>query len=268
MGDKLAALQYWEKYLSAMKLNGLEKSVDFFIAQIQAGFSANESGLPTKALKYYNDALTNAKKFKNEQIWLGLLYLNRGNSLSILRRHSEALESYLVLLEMIKETPSLAEEVPHPYNNISIEYDFLGDQQKREFYLNKAILHAKDFYGKNSDEHMDCLANLAAFYADKNDYQKSININKKLIKILESEGRENIIPYINISKDYDRVGDDNLALKFSKLFLRKSISMNGEFHRFTSFAYDNLSRHLQEFGDKEKSLEPWPLRPTEIMKFY
>jgi len=32
MGDELGALQYWEKYLSAMKLNGLEKSVDFFIA--------------------------------------------------------------------------------------------------------------------------------------------------------------------------------------------------------------------------------------------
>ena len=131
MGDELAALQYWEKYLSAMKLNGLEKSFDYFKAQFQAGFSANESGLPIKALKYYNDALTNAEKFKNEQIWLGLLYLNRGNSLSIMRRHTEALESYLVLLEMIEETPSLAEEVItrtiiFPTNTIS-----LGISKKR-----------------------------------------------------------------------------------------------------------------------------------------
>jgi CHAT domain-containing protein/tetratricopeptide (TPR) repeat protein len=263
LGNKDAAFKYWMKYLIELNKNSLGQTFEYYTALISLGLCAFETGQPQKGIEFLNRATDISQNFLDSHEWLGKLYLNRGNLLSILGRHEEALESYMKVLDILSESSELAEYFPHPYNNISIEYDFLGDQIQRKEYLDKAIHHSINFYGKNSMHHLICLTNLASFYSDNGDLKNSIAVNKRILASNEFEFSENLIPYINLALNYDHLGVDELAFKYAKIFSEKAYALHGDSHRFTAFGLDYLSMCYEEKHNKNKALE-LALKANEI----
>ena len=91
------------------------------------GYRMLNKGEYEKAIEYFNKAI---KQYSRE----GAAYYNRGNAYSELGKSEEAIKDYLTSIELDSETGN-----QYAYNNISIEYDALGDYKKAIKYINLAI---------------------------------------------------------------------------------------------------------------------------------
>ncbi|WP_269617306.1 tetratricopeptide repeat protein [Prochlorococcus marinus] len=91
------------------------------------GYRMLNKGEYEKAIEYFNKAI---KQYSRE----GAAYYNRGNAYSELGKSEEAIKDYLKSIELDSETGN-----QYAYNNISIEYDALGDYKNAIKYINLAI---------------------------------------------------------------------------------------------------------------------------------
>ncbi len=91
------------------------------------GYRMLNKGEYEKAIEYFNKAI---KQYSRE----GAAYYNRGNAYSELGKSEEAIKDYLTSIELDSETGN-----QYAYNNISIEYDALGDYKNAIKYINLAI---------------------------------------------------------------------------------------------------------------------------------
>ena len=91
------------------------------------GYRMLNKGEYEKAIEYFNKAI---KQYSRE----GAAYYNRGNAYSELGKSEEAIKDYLKSIELDSEKGN-----QYAYNNISIEYDALGDYKNAIKYINLAI---------------------------------------------------------------------------------------------------------------------------------
>ena len=83
------------------------------------GYRMLNKGEYEKAIEYFSKAI---KQYSRE----GAVYYNRGNAYSELGKSEEAIKDYLKSIELDSETGN-----QYAYNNISIEYELLGDYKNR-----------------------------------------------------------------------------------------------------------------------------------------
>jgi len=101
-----------------------------------------------KSLFYYDEGIALAEEIKHAKL-LGVLYMNKGNTLTEVTRYDEAIENQLHSLA-IKEKENDLYGIQQSYNNIANIYRRIGDNDKAYTYYKKALENAQTREDKTS----------------------------------------------------------------------------------------------------------------------
>jgi two-component system, sensor histidine kinase PdtaS len=99
-----------------------------------------------KSLYYFDEGIVTAKKYKQDPV-LGVLFMNKANSLTEAARYDEAVAMHLESIR-IKEKAKDERGLQQSYNNIAIVYKRTQQYQNSLEYFRKANLLAKQFNNK------------------------------------------------------------------------------------------------------------------------
>jgi two-component system, sensor histidine kinase PdtaS len=99
-----------------------------------------------KSLYYFDEGIVMAKKFKQDPV-LGVLFMNKANSLTEAARYDEAVAMHLESIR-IKEKAKDERGLQQSYNNIAIVYKRTKQYENSLQYFRKANLLAKQFNNK------------------------------------------------------------------------------------------------------------------------
>lgn len=251
------AIPNYENYLSILRKEGRESQAVNAYNQLGVIYR-NLSDYPT-SLAWYTEGIEKAKKYKNSNA-LGLLYMNAGNTYSIIGRYEEALENQLLSIQ-IKEKENDWNGLAQSFINISPIYSKLNQQDQAISYLKKALAlkehiqnprsiglifnnlgvafarlqlfdSAISFANKSLELRLkigdnvgiaQSYDNLGSFYRDKKDYTKSLDLYLEALKRREMlQSKDDLANiYSNLGVLYSRLGQQ----RKSEEYLLKSLGV-------------------------------------------
>jgi two-component system, sensor histidine kinase PdtaS len=101
-----------------------------------------------KSLQHYDEGITVAKKYKNDPV-LGVLYMNKANSLNEAARYDEAIDMHLQSIR-IKERIKDERGLMQSYNNIALVYLRTGEHEPSADFFRRANQLATKFNNKTT----------------------------------------------------------------------------------------------------------------------
>jgi two-component system, sensor histidine kinase PdtaS len=159
LGDLQKAEQNCLKALSIMKEAGMESETADLHSRL--GVIYRRLSDISRSLQHYDEGIAVAKKYKNDPV-LGVLYMNKANSLNEAARYDEAIDMHLLSIR-IKEKIKDERGLMQSYNNIALVYMRTSENDASIAYFRKANQLAKQFNNKTTLGYN--YVNLATLYA-------------------------------------------------------------------------------------------------------
>jgi CHAT domain-containing protein/Tfp pilus assembly protein PilF len=144
-------------------------------------------------------------------------------------------------------------------NKIGDNLRRIGEYEKAEEYLYKALEIGLNKLSKKHPRVADSYHNIGVVYKNKGDYDKAIEYySKSLAARLETQGEK----HLKVANNYDGIGvvyrikgDYNKALEYIYKSLVIKLETQGEMHPDVARSYNNIAGVYWNKGDYDKALE-------------
>lgn len=228
------------------------------------GWGFNELANYTRALEFYQKALTIQQKLFDENQLTAVTYNDIGFIHSNQGHYDIALTFYKKALSIQEKESALA----HPYsasiyNNIARIYTDQGEYNNALMYSNLALkiyenikINNKD--GKESIYATTIYNHIGFIYYSQGEYDLSLDYFFRALKIREKIlGKKHpftAITYINIGMSYYSLGENDMALEYYYAALKIRKKVFGEDHLELAGNYNNIANVLSDNGDYDAAM--------------
>ncbi|KJR40469.1 hypothetical protein MCHI_003628 [Candidatus Magnetoovum chiemensis] len=235
------------------------------------GTCMHSLGLYEDEVKFYKlitqYALKNGKEINNAVF--SEIFDKLGYALNILGKRKEAIEYFILALEMLlnihgKNSPALADG----YNNLAAMYDTLGDRDNALAYYGKALEIDLNTLCPNHPNVSIRYYNIAGQLSLRGYKEKALEYYNIALDIaLKNYGARHFYAagcYNNIGSIMNNMGNREKAIEYYNKALDILIDINGQYHQNTASCYNNLGRAWEDKGDKQRARQYY-LKAVEIL---
>ena len=187
-----------------------------------------------------------------------------------IRNLAKAQELYQKSLKIRLEINPESSKIAETYNNLGLLYDYLGDFQKAEENLQKALEIRLKVFGPNHPSTATTYNNLGLLSFNMGNYQTAEDFYNKALGIrLEKFGEkhaETATSYNNLGLLYETMRNYQRSKENLRRALRIFRNLFGENHGGTATSYNNLGLLCESMGKIEKA-EEYYLKSLKIREF-
>lgn len=186
--------------------------------------------------------------------------------------YSEALELAQERVNLLKDLPELEGEFATAINDLGAIYRTVGNYEKAEEFLAKALIIREKIFGPDSNEVAQALNNIAGVYRFRGDYEKAEKSYLRSVAIREKVAPEhintaksifNLGHFYHIKGDYERAETLYLrAFDLLKKIKADEVELANVFNNLGQIAKDRQNYtdaenyYLQALTIREKKLSP------------
>ena len=138
-------------------------------------------------------------------------------------------------------------------------YEYVADYNKAMEYYNRALVHAMEQQGENSEEVATCYNNIALIHEKYGNYSKALELHNKSLAInlsIVGENHQNTaICYNYIAKIYLAQDDFEKALELHKKSLAIHLDIFSETHLYIADCYNYIAEIYYNLGNYYEALE-------------
>ncbi|MGB6084934.1 helix-turn-helix domain-containing protein [Moheibacter sp.] len=176
----------------------------------------------------------------------GLSFLEMGNIMYDEKNYMSANSNYKKSLKQFQTIIEPGKQVNYHYKrslyNIGNSYLAMGETDSAEWYLNKSLTLKND---ENSELVFFIYTTLAQTYAEKGFYQRAVDSLRTILEnpqFKNTELRSEI--YLNLSKNYKSLGDDQNYSFFNEKYLELSDSLKTSNLKAVHKAFDEEQKEM------------------------
>jgi len=213
-----------------------------------------------KTIEYNTVYIERNKKIRNQDTKLAIAYNNIGVAYQKQGKYVEALEYYLISLNIRESAPEKnSSDIDYSYNNIASVYKDQGDYAKALEYFSMSLKIRESLHGKNHSSTAISYNNIGSVHDSQRNYSKALEYYLISLEIRELFHGKNhpstATSYNNIGTVYHNQKNYLKALEYYLMSLEIRESVHGENHPSTANSYNNIASVYKDQENYPKAIE-------------
>lgn len=252
-GEPVLAIDYYTKALNIRIKNFGEKKRVIARNYNNLANACKDKREYERSLQYYKSAIEILTAISPDDLDIGVVLINYGETNALLKNYPEAVRSLYKAIEIQKKY--LGDKHPWiaiTYLNLGTAFSDYNKQNEAKFYLNKSLAMAKEVFKGNHHIFSQIYNEFGRIEAHKKNYKASLGYyQQSLINLIPSFHSKDIYsnPY---SSD---LNNDNLILETLILKARSLMALTGTKSELPSQTYDLIGEMIDKIrsGFKDES---------------